>query len=212
MSFVVGCGGVAVHPQAGGPTDTVQATAQDGLPPPPSAVSAGETSARSSGAQSGGVPSGPAVTPDPALASPTRVASSDEQAITEVLRTFTYVLSGLDDNLNSAWLPPLAAVTTQRLAQAVTHQASAILRAREHGVGMLVGRNLTIKFTGPTTAAVAECENHVGWYLVVDSTGKPDPGIVRGYFVGTAQLIKISGRWYVDVYATTQTACDWTRR
>jgi hypothetical protein len=138
-------------------------------------------------------------------------AQTDQQAITAVLHTFAYLLSGLDDNLNSAWLPPLAAVTTERMAQAATRQASAMLNAHEHGVGTLAGRNLTIKITGAETAALAECENYADFYLVDDSTQAPDSGIVRGDFVGTAQLIKIAGRWYVDVYATTQTACDWAR-
>jgi hypothetical protein len=136
-------------------------------------------------------------------------AQSDQQAITGVVHTFTYLLSGLDDNLNSAWLSPLAAVTTERMAQAATRQASAILNAHEHGVGRLVGRNLTVKMTGTASAAIAECENYADFYLVDDGTQSADPGIVRGDFVGTAQLTRIAGRWYVDVYASTQTACDW---
>jgi hypothetical protein len=140
---------------------------------------------------------------------PTRRAGSDQQAIADVFHTFAYLLSGLDDNLNSAWLAPLAEVTTERLAKAVTRHASAILHAHERGVGTLAGQRLTIKVTGATTAALADCENYTDFYVVDEGTGKPDPGIVRGNFVGTAQLVKVSGRWYVDVYATTQTACDW---
>ena len=66
--------------------------------------------------------------------------------------------------------------------------------------------------TGATSASLAECENYSAFYLAADGTGVADAGIVRGDFVGTAQLIEISGRWYVDVYATTQTACDWNKR
>jgi hypothetical protein len=127
-----------------------------------------------------------------------------------VFHNFSYLLSGLDDNLNSSWLQPLADVTTERLAQAVTRHAAAILHAHEHGVGTLVGRRVTIKMTGPASAALAECENYTDFYVVRDETGKADAGIVRGNFVGTAQLVKISGRWYVDVYATTQATCAWT--
>jgi hypothetical protein len=208
--LVAGCGGVAVHPESGASIETLQASGANALPAPPTAPSSGGTSAGSPGASPGGVLSALGATPIPSEASPmTSGAQSDQQAITGVLQTFTYLLSGLDDNLNSAWLPPLAAVTTERMAQASTRQASAILNAHEHGVGRLIGRNVTVKMTGATSAAVAECENYADFYLVDDGTNSPDPGIVRGNFVGTAQLSKVAGRWYVDVYATTRTACDW---
>jgi hypothetical protein len=211
VGCATGCGGVAVHAASDGQTATLQAGAQDGLPPPP-AEAPTVASAGASRQQSGGGPAGPGVTPNPAQAAPmTTGARSDEQAITGAFHAFAYVLSGLDDNLNSSWLPPLTEVTTERLAQAVARQASAILNAHEHGIGALAGRNLTVRFTGATTAAVADCEDYQDFYLVDDGTQAPDSGVVRGYFVGTAQLIKIAGRWYVDVYATTQTACDWAR-
>jgi hypothetical protein len=84
-----------------------------------------------------------------------------------------------------------------------------MLHAHEHGVGALTGRNLTIKITSPTSAALAECENFSDFYLVDETTDKPDSGIVRGAFVATAQLVKVGAHWYVDVYATTQTRCAW---
>ena len=121
-------------------TETLPAstsTSAGALPPPVSVSVSAPVGTR----EASGQPTGPGTVPDPSLAAPaTSTGTSAEQAIVETFRSFTYVLSGLDDNLNSAWLSPLSDVTTERLAQAVTRQASAMLQAHEHGVGTLQGR------------------------------------------------------------------------
>ena len=134
-------------------------------------------------------------------------AGSASEQIAATYQRYLYLFSGLDSNLNSSWVLPLSQVTTQRLAEAVVRQASALLHSRGHAVGEVTERRLTIKMTGATTASVADCEDYESFYLVDDSTAKPDPGIVRGYFVGTAQLVKVDGRWLVDVVATTHATC-----
>jgi hypothetical protein len=130
------------------------------------------------------------------------------QAILDVYQTYLYDLSGLDDNLNQAWVAPLAQVATTRLAQATVRQAAAILDAHEHGVGTLRDDKVTVEMTGAGTAALADCQNEKDFYLVSDSSNTPDPVLTRADFVGAAQLVNQGGRWYVDVFTTTHTECN----
>jgi hypothetical protein len=156
---------------------------------------------------SGAVPT-PTIAPVPPKSDATLSAGgSDFAQIEATYRRYLYLFSGLDTNLNSSWVLPLSQVTTQRLAEAVVRQASALLHSRGHAVGEVTGRRLTIKMTGPDAASLADCEDYQSFYLVDDATNRPDPGVVRGYFVGTAQLVKVNGRWLVDVVATTHLTC-----
>jgi hypothetical protein len=131
------------------------------------------------------------------------------QAILDVYHAYLYDLSGLDDNLNRFWVPPLAQVATTRLAQATVRQAAAILDAHEHGVGILRDDKITVKISGPDTAGLVDCQDERDFYLVTDSTGGPDPAVTRADFIGAAQLVRREGRWYVDVFTTTHTECNY---
>jgi hypothetical protein len=131
-----------------------------------------------------------------------------EQQIEAAFKSFLVNLSGLDDNLNASWIAPLSATTTSQLASATVRQANAILNAHEHGVGILRDDQLVIRVTGPTSASIADCQDQKNFYLVADGSDTPDPAITRANFVGAADLVEISGHWYVSVFTTTHTECD----
>jgi hypothetical protein len=120
------------------------------------------------------------------------------------------LLSGLDANLNKTWIPPLTEVATTRLSEATVRQAAAILAAGEHAIGTLNTSRLTIRSTAADSADLADCEDYEHTYLVSIKTGQPDPAVERGYFVGTAHMVRRDGHWYVDVYATTHVRCVFT--
>jgi hypothetical protein len=101
----------------------------------------------------------------------------------------------------------VASVTTNRLAQASVRQAAALLSAQEHGVGELRDDKVNIVMTGPSSAALADCQDEYHFYLVDDNSGSPDPFISRGYFAGSAQMVLQDGRWLVDVFTTTHVTC-----
>jgi hypothetical protein len=116
-------------------------------------------------------------------------------------------LSGLDDNLSQGYIAPLASVTTNRLAQASVRQAAAILAAQEHGVGTLHDDHVSVVMTGPTSAALADCQDEFDFYLVSDGSSAPDAFVQRGDFAGSAQMVLQNGHWLVDVFTTTHVAC-----
>ena len=160
---------------------------------PPSATSAPQTQSHgSSPARSSGA------VPSPMAA-----------AIKSAYETYLVDLSGLDDSLNKAWVDRVASVTTNRLAQASVRQAAALLSAQEHGVGVLRDDHVGIVMTGPTSAALADCQDEYHFYLVDDNSGSPDPFIGRGYFAGSAQMVLEQGRWLVDVFTTTHATCSY---
>ena len=128
-------------------------------------------------------------------------------AISTAYGTYLLDLSGLDDNLNKVWVDRIATVTTNRLGQASVRQAAALLAAQEHGVGQLRDDHVNIVMTGPSSAAVADCQDEFHFYLVNDNSGTPDPFIDRGYFVGSAQMLLQDGKWLVDVFTTTHATC-----
>jgi hypothetical protein len=129
-----------------------------------------------------------------------------EDAITSTYESYLHQLSGLDDTLSKAYIGPLATVTTTRLAQASVRQAAALLGAQEHAVGSLRDDHLSVTLTGPSSAALADCQDQEHFYLVNDS-GAPDSFIGRGYFVGSAQLVLQEGHWLVDTFTTTHVPC-----
>ena len=128
-------------------------------------------------------------------------------AIKTAYETYLVDLSGLDDSLNKAWVDRVASVTTNRLAQASVRQAAALLSAQEHGVGVLRDDHVGIVMTGPSSAALADCQDEYHFYLVDDNSGSPDPFIGRAYFAGSAQMVLQNGRWLVDVFTTTHVTC-----
>ncbi len=130
-----------------------------------------------------------------------------ENAINTAYQTYLHVLSELDDTLSKAYIGPLAAVTTSRLAQASVRQAAALLGAQEHAVGSLHDDHVDITMTGSSAAALADCQDEEHFYLVGDS-GSPDSFVQRGYFVGSAQLVLQEGRWLVDTFTTTHVPCS----
>jgi hypothetical protein len=131
------------------------------------------------------------------------------QEVERVYETYLFDLSGLDDNLNRSWVPPLAEVATSGLGDATVRAAAAILRAREHGMGMLRDDQVVVKITDPSSASLVDCQDEKDFYLVDDATGRPDPAITRADFVGTAQLVNLKGRWYVSAFATTHVRCTY---
>ncbi len=144
-------------------------------------------------------------TPNPdTTAPPVGVA---ESAITSAYETYLLRLSQLDDTLNKAYVGPLAAVTSTRLAQASVRQAAALLGAQEHAVGSLHDDHIAITMTGSTSAALADCQDQEHFYLV-DESGTPDSFVQRGYFVGSAQLVLQEGHWLVDTFTTTHVPCS----
>ena len=171
----------------------------------------GGASTRTTGATSGTVPmaagqsGSQSPTPNPdTTAPPVGVA---ESAITSAYETYLLRLSQLDDTLNKAYVGPLAAVTSTRLAQASVRQAAALLGAQEHAVGSLHDDHIAITMTGSTSAALADCQDQEHFYLV-DESGTPDSFVQRGYFVGSAQLVLQEGHWLVDTFTTTHVPCS----
>ncbi len=136
-------------------------------------------------------------------------AGSDptQKAILGAYEAYLLDLSGLDDNLSRGYIGPLASVTTTRLAQASVRQAAAILASQEHGVGTLRDDNVTVVMTGPTSAALADCQDENDFYLVSDGSSTPDPFVERGDFAGSAQMVLQNGHWLVDVFTTTHVTC-----
>jgi hypothetical protein len=175
------------------------------------------TTSTSSSAQGGSDPSGlpslpstgthPAIVPTTAHVGTTAGANPTQKAIISDYESYLVDLSGLDDNLSKAYVGPLASVTTNRLAQASVRQAATLLAAQEHGVGTLRDDHVSVVMTGPASAALADCQDELHFYLVNDNAGTPDPFIERGYFVGSAQMVLQNGHWLVDVFTTTHDTC-----
>jgi len=130
-----------------------------------------------------------------------------QRAILSAYESYLVDLSGLDDNLSQGYIAPLASVTTNRLAQASVRQAAAILAAQEHGVGTLHDDHVSVVMTGPSSAALADCQDEFDFYLVSDGSSAPDAFVQRGDFAGSAQMVLQNGHWLVDVFTTTHVTC-----
>jgi hypothetical protein len=137
------------------------------------------------------------------------VTDPTQRAILGAYESYLVDLSGLDDNLSQGYIAPLASVTTNRLAQASVRQAAAILAAQEHGVGTLHDDHVSVVMTGPTSAALADCQDEYDFYLVSDGSSTPDAFVQRGDFAGSAQMVLQNGHWLVDVFTTTHVACTY---
>lgn len=135
------------------------------------------------------------------------VTDPTQRAILSAYESYLVDLSGLDDNLSQGYIAPLASVTTNRLAQASVRQAAAILAAQEHGVGTLHDDHVSVVVTGPTSAALADCQDEYDFYLVSDDNSTPDGFVQRGDFAGSAQMVLQNGHWLVDVFTTTHVPC-----
>jgi hypothetical protein len=175
-----------------------------------------DTTTTTSSAKNGGsalptLPKGshPPTTGAPASTAGVTGAGTDptQRAILSAYESYLVDLSGLDDNLSQGYIAPLASVTTTRLAQASVRQASAILAAQEHGVGTLHDDHVSVVQTSPTSAALADCQNEVDFYLVADGSSTPDAFVQRGDFAGSAQMVLQNGHWLVDVFTTTHVPC-----
>jgi hypothetical protein len=151
----------------------------------------------------------PPTTQQPTTGGAVANAATDptQRAILGAYESYLVDLSGLDDNLSQGYIAPLASVTTNRLAQASVRQASAILAAQEHGVGTLHDDHVSVVMTGPSSAAVADCQDEFDFYLVSDGSSTPDAFVQRGDFAGSAQMVLQDGHWLVDVFTTTHVAC-----
>jgi len=135
------------------------------------------------------------------------VTDPTQRAILSSYESYLVDLSGLDDNLSQGYIAPIASVTTTRLAQASVRQAAAILAAQEHGVGTLHDDHVSVVMTGPASAALADCQDELDFYLVSDGSSTPDAFVQRGDFAGSAQMVLQNGHWLVDVFTTTHVAC-----
>jgi hypothetical protein len=199
------------------PSTHAAATRAPTVPVPSSAGNVPTTTATTLSSPALSSPSGTTTVPahtEPSTApaasrAATPAAPSTQQAITHAYEDYLSVLSGLDDTLNKAYLTPLNAVTTNRLAEATARQAASILDAKEHGVGMLRDDHVSIVMTGPNAAALADCQDEDHFYLVTDSSGTPDTFVARGYYAGSAQLVLLDGHWLVDTFTTTRQPCTY---
>ena len=158
------------------------------------------TSGTSSGPQISTTPPAPTTYPGPA---PTA------EPVIAVYERYLYDLSGLLDTLNQTWIRRVQIVTTNRLAQASVRTAAAVLYAHEHGVGQLRDDHVSVRFNGSDEALLTDCQDEQDFYLVSDSTGRPDPAVQRGFFAGTAVVVFQSGAWVVDTYRPTNAACSY---
>ncbi len=149
----------------------------------------------------------PATTPTSVVLPKSAAADPTQKAILTAYESYLLALSGLDDNLSEPFIGPVAAVTTNRLAQASVRQAASLLAAQEHGVGTLRDDHVTVVMTGPASAALADCQDEKDFYLVDDNSGTPDPFIGRGDYAGSAQMVLQDGHWLVDVFTTTHVTC-----
>jgi hypothetical protein len=204
---LAGCGGrFALPPDATGSSRTPNATGSSGQGTLP--LSTAGTSTATEGDTVPTTPvGGTASRSAPAPRSNVKTAPSPQDAVSDAYQAYLADLSGLDDTFNRAYIAPLESVTTARLAQASLRQAQAILAAQEHGVGTLRDDHVAITMTGPSSAALADCQDEENFYLVMDDSGAPDPFVARGYFVGSAQLVLQDGHWLVDTFTTTHVPC-----
>lgn len=220
---VTGCGGRAgtpspvvatVLPGGGASSTGTPAPAASPSAPPSAPGTTGAADLPSAGA-GGRVPGAPQAGPDgrfvglpgPSASSTGAAAQSSEQAALAAYERYLYVLSGLQAYLNRTWIPPLAEVTTADLAAATVRSAAAIARARSHAVGTLRHSRVRAVRSGPDRVSVVDCQNQRDYYLVSDATGRPDPAIARGFFVGSATVVRADGVWRVSTYTTTQRTC-----
>lgn len=206
--IVTALGAAACGSRVGLPTAATGKTSGAGPAGPGSAGSGGAsagTPGTSSTSPVGSSPSG-SVSPGPSANTTVPPVGPAANAITSAYETYLHELSQLDDTLSKAYIGPLAAVTTNRLAQASVRQAAALLGAQEHAVGSLQDDHIAITMTSSTSAALADCQDEEHFYLVGDS-GTPDSFVQRGYFVGSAQLVLQGGRWLVDTFTTTHVPC-----
>lgn len=196
----------ASTPAAGQPDPNVSAAVSAGpggsyLPPVPQRST---TAPRSHAVPASSSPHAPSTTPAQTHAA----GDADEQAIRAAYDQYLYVYSGLMAYLNRTWIPPLTEVATQDLSTATVRAAAAIKHAQEHGVGQLHHSKVSVTRTAGDRASIADCQDQLHFYLVSDKTGKPDPAVTRGYFVGAVNLVKVDGHWLVSTYTTTHQECE----
>jgi hypothetical protein len=212
QALVVGSGLTILLTACGGRVPLPKDVAYGALTTSPSATPSGGPTTSSGASATPPLPSLPSgaappptrtVTPDPAVTS----GDPTKQAIFTAYETYLFDLSGLDDTLSRDYIPPLAGVTTSRLAEASVRQAAALLNAHEHGVGTLRDDRISILMPNATTADIADCQDEYGFYPVEDANGTTDPFVQRGYFAGAAQLVFEGDHWLVDVFSTTHITC-----
>jgi hypothetical protein len=137
------------------------------------------------------------------------IGDSQTEEVQAVYTVFLTDLAGLDDYLNRSWFDALQQVATPGLVDAAQEAVDVIGQSQDHAVGTLRGDHESVTITGATTAAIVGCLDEKDWYLVSDTTGAPDPGVTRGYYVTIAKLLYQRGRWYVDIWQPTKGACQW---
>jgi hypothetical protein len=120
--------------------------------------------------------------------------------------TFLADVEGLDHDFGAGWVARMRDVAVPSLVDAARRAAASIQQAHEHGVGQLTETRAVVTVSG-STGSLVDCLDEQNWYVVSDTTGKPDPGVSRGYYTGTASFVLQNGRWYVQTWRPTQNRC-----
>lgn len=155
-----------------------------------------------------GLPPLPAVTgaPTPPPYRPAAARTDAQAQIGVVYDTWMADLSGLLGTLTQPWADAVREVATPKMTTVAAQAAGALLKAHDHAVGRLTDSRRVVTVTG-TTAHLTDCLDELHWYVVEDASGRPDPSAIRGFFVGTADLVLSSGRWYVSSWNSHPQPC-----
>lgn len=127
-------------------------------------------------------------------------------AINQAYYVFMTSISGIDDDFNGGWVTQLQKVAQPAVVSAAEQAAGTLEAAKEHGVGTLTDDQRRLSITG-TTATLTDCLDEYDWYVVSDGTSQPDPGVARGFFVGSGTFVEAGGHWLVSSWRSEPTKC-----
>jgi hypothetical protein len=134
------------------------------------------------------------------------LGGTDRQHIDLVYDAFLSDFSGLLDYLSRDWLTAIGEVSTSRMTTAAAGAASAVQQAKDHGIGSLVDSHRAVRVSADT-AQLSDCLDELHWYVVENASGRPDPSVTRGYFVGTASFVRTEGQWKLDSWNSHPERC-----
>ena len=183
------CGG-AHHPRTASPSPSLAPLGLQSADPSPVPLTARGTATPA--------PYQPITITDPAI--------DPLPAINASYTAFMDDISGLFANLSPVWVSAVAETATTSMTHAIQGGASAVQQAHDHGVGTLTDSHRTVTVTG-SSATLADCLDELHWYVVEDSTGKADPSVTPGYFVGSASFVKTNGQWLVSAWNSHPQKC-----
>lgn len=124
-----------------------------------------------------------------------------------VYDAFLSDFSGLLDYLSRDWMTAVTQISTERMSAAAVAAAGAVQQAHDHGIGALVDSHRRLTVTGGS-ASLTDCLNEKDWYVVEDKSGRPDPSVTRGMFIGTATFTKLNGQWKVSAWNSHPHRCS----